>query len=41
MTLYSADVIMTSSKMPFLLYQRWRKLTVFQIITLLNSNARL
>ena len=41
MKLYSADVIMTSSKMPFLLYPRWKKLTVFLIITLPNLNARL
>jgi len=39
MSLRRADVIMTSSKMPFLLYPRWKTLRVFRLITLTNLNV--
>jgi len=38
MSLRRLDVIMTSSKMPFLLYQRWKTLRVFRLINLTNLN---
>jgi len=38
MSLCTADVIMTSSKMPLSLYQRWKMLTLFWLITLTKLN---
>jgi len=34
MSIHRADIIMMSSKKPFLLYPRWKKLTLFWLITL-------